>query len=234
MYEEIYAKNKGLLIEMARQYAWMCELDRAVTMEDLTQAGFIGLVRASKTFDESVGKTWASWATWQIRREIEIALGLHAGRVTRAHTGAVSLDRPLIPGNGDGETLGDLLADESAPKPDARLLLDELRRDVRDAVDRLKDDGQRRAVRLCRLEGRSYREAAADMGITPQRARRLCDRAGMRLARDRALLRLMDLDERTRFHAHKGVAAFNRDWTSVTEGAALWRIGEQEKLAGPQ
>ena len=32
------------------------------------------------------------------------------------------------------------------------------------------------------------------------------------------------LDELTRFHSHKGFTAFNRDWTSVTEDAALWRI----------
>lgn len=32
------------------------------------------------------------------------------------------------------------------------------------------------------------------------------------------------LDELTRFHAHKGLTAFNQDWTSVTEGAALWRV----------
>ena len=38
---------------------------------------------------------------------------------------------------------------------------------------------------------------------------------------------LAGLDERTRFHAHKGVEAFNRDWTSVTEAAALWRIEQQ-------
>ena len=229
MYESLYAQNKGLLIVLARHYARACELDRAVSEEDLVQAGFLALVRAKQTYDPSGGRSWASWAVWHIRREYESALCLRAGARIQAHSGADTLDRSIDADDGVAATLGELLPDERLPEADAGLLLDELRRDVRDAVDRLKDDGQRRAVRLCRLEGRSYREAAADMGITPQRARRLCDRAGMRLARDRALLRLMDLDERTRFHAHKGVAAFNRDWTSTTEGAALWRIGEREK-----
>ena len=109
---------------------------------------------------------------------------------------------------------------------------DELRRGVREAVGRLEDDEQRRATQLCRLEGRSYREAAADMGLSVRRTRELCDRAGVNLARDWRLRQLANLDERTRFHAHKGVAAFNRDWTSVTEGAALWRVTQRERIEG--
>ena len=67
------------------------------------------------------------------------------------------------------------------------------------------------------------------MGVSPRQFRRLNHRAQERLFRDKQLRSLVDLDYRTRFHAHKGVAAFNRDWTSVTEGSALWRIGEREK-----
>ena len=229
MYEELYAQNKALLTAMARRYAGMCRLDRAVSQEDLIQAGFIGLMRASKSFDEAGGRSWKGWAIWHIRREFESAFGLREGRITRAHTGAEALDRPLNGTDADGATLGELLADESLPEVDAALLLEELRRGVREAVERLKDDGQRRATRLCRLEGRSYREAGADMGVSARQAQALCRRAGANLARDRALRQLANLDERTRFHAHKGVAAFNRDWTSVTEGAALWRVAQREK-----
>ena len=229
MYEEIYAQNQGLLHMMARRYARMCELDRAVSEEDLIQAGAIGLIRAAQTYDEGGGKSWVAWAVWHIKREIESILGLRAGRFTRADTGADSLDRPLDPGDIDSATLGDALADEDAADPDEALLLEELRQGVREAVSRLRDEGERQAVRLCRLEGHSYREAAADMGVSAQRAYRLCDRACVNLARDRRLRELADIDERTRFYAHKGVAAFNRDWTSVTEGAALWRVEQRRK-----
>lgn len=229
MYEALYAQNRGLLVAMARRYGRLCALDRAVSEEDLTQAGFIALVRAAQSYDPAGGKTWASWAVWHIRRAYEGALGLRNGRFIRAHTGAEALDAPLPGEDGEGATLGELLADESLPEADAALLLDELRQTVREAVDRLADDGQRQAIRLCALEGRSAREAAADMGVSVRRARQLCQRAGTNLARDWRLRRLADLDARTRFHAHKGVAAFNRDWTSVTEGAALFRIEAMEK-----
>ena len=229
MYESLYAQNKGLLIVLARHYARACELDRAVSEEDLIQAGFLALVRAKDTYDPSGGRSWASWAAWHIRREYESALCLRAGARVQAHSGADTLDRNVNDDDGAPATLGELLPDESLPDADAGLMLDELRRDVRAAVARLEDGKERRAVQLCQLEARSSREAAKAMGVSRRQIRQLNHRARERLSRDWRLRRLIDLDDRTRFHAHKGVAAFNRDWTSVTEGAALWRIGEREK-----
>ncbi len=229
MYESLFAQNKGLLIVLARHYARACEMDRAVSEEDLIQAGFLALVRANQTYDRSAGRSWAGWAVWHIRREYENALCLRAGMRIQAHSGADTLDRSANADDGVDATIGELLPDDSLPDADAGLLLDELRRDVRAAVDRLEDEDERRTVQLCQLEARSCREAAQAMGMSRRQVRQLNRRARERLSRDWRLRRLIDLDDRTRFHAHKGVAAFNRDWTSVTEGAALWRIGEQEK-----
>jgi len=229
VYESLYAQNKGLLIMLARRYARACEMDRAVSQEDLVQAGFLALVRAKRSYDPSGGRSWAGWAAWHIRREYESALCLRAGARIQAHSGADTLDRSVNEDGGSAATLGELLPDDSLPDADAGLLLDELRRDVRAAVARLEDGDERRAVQLCQLEARSCRDAAQVMGISCRQVRQLNHRARERLSRDRRLRRLVDLDDRTRFHAHKGVAAFNRDWTSVTEGAALWRIGEREK-----
>ena len=229
MYEALYEQNKGLLIAMARRYAGACEMDRAVSEEDLVQAGFLALVRAEQTFDRAGGRSWAGWATWHIKREFDRTLCLRAGRRIQAHSGADTLDRPLDAADGERVTVGDLLADDSLPDADAGLLLEELCRDVRAAMDNLAED-ERRAVRLFEVEARGCREAARALGVTPRQALRLNARGCRRLSKDRRLRRLIDLDDRTRFHAHKGVAAFNRDWTSVTEGAALWRIEERGKF----
>ena len=58
VYEEIYEQNRGLLTVLARQYEKICALDRAVSTEDLMQAGFFALVKASESFDETAGKTF--------------------------------------------------------------------------------------------------------------------------------------------------------------------------------
>ena len=226
MYEALYEENKGLLKAMARQYAGACAMDRAVSEEDLIQTGFLGLVKARQTYDPAAGKSWAAWASWHIRNEYRSLLGVRAGRRGRAHTGADSLDRAI--GGGEADTLGSTVADERAPEVDEALLRRELRRSVRRAVARLDDERVRRAVCLCGLEGLSCAQMARSMGVSVDLARRLWDRGSLALARDPRLLRELDLDERTRFHAHKGVQAFNRDWTSVTEAAALWRVENRE------
>ena len=232
MYEELYKQNKRLLWKLANRWREACERDRAVSVDDLAQAGFFGLVKAAQTFAPSAGKPWSSWAAWFIQREFENTLYLRDGKPTRPHTSAAALDAPLSEDSAEGLTLGDLLADENTPDVDAGVILDELRQTVRAAVEEIKHDGQRRAVQLCDLGGRTGREAADALGITEQRAYRLRNAGRQALRRNARMCRLaaeLSLDERTRFHAHKGLAAFERDWTSVTEGAALWRIEQREK-----
>lgn len=232
MYEELYAQNVGLLRAMAKRYAPLCAMDRAVSQEDLEQAGFLGLVRAEETYDSAGGKSWASWAAWHILRALDQALCIREGCLLQAHSGADSLDRPVDAEDGERARLGDLLPDDSAPELDAGVLREELCQGVRQAVARLEDPNQRQAVRLMRLEERTPQAAAAAMGVSVTRVQRLNRQGEIRLAQDGRLRDLAELDERTRFHAHKGVAAFNADWTSVTEAAALWRIEERERLMG--
>ena len=184
VYEELCEQNKGLLVMMAQRYANMCALDRAVSMEDLVQTGFIGLIKAAKSYDPGAGKSWAGWACWHIQMEFNSALGLRHGHITRAHTGAVTLDKPLSGDEGDGVTTGDMLADESLPDADAAILQDELQRDVRAAVSRLRSERQRRVVQLCKLEGLSYRQVAQRMGVSIDQAYQLFFRASGNLSRD--------------------------------------------------
>ncbi len=196
MYEEIYEQNKGLLVMMARRYARACALDRAMSVEDLMQAGAIGLMKAADSFDPAAGKSWSGWACWHIQMEFNSALGLRQGRFTRPHTCAATLDGPLHADEADSMTAGDLLADETLPDADEALLRDELRRGVREAVGRLKSERQRQVVQLCKLEGWSYRQAAKRLGVSVGQAYQLFFRASNNLARDPRLQALAGLGRR--------------------------------------
>lgn len=232
MYEELYAQNRGLLITLANRWREACERDRAVSVEDLAQAGFFGLVKAAQTFDEAAGKSWSSWAAWYIQREFENALYLRDGKFTRPHTFAAALDAPLSEDSAEGLTLGDMLADENAPDIDAGVILDELRQTVRESVEQIREDGPRRAVQLCDLGGRTNRQTAEVLGVTEGQACALRRKAHGILRNNPRIMALASdfaLDDMTRFYAHKGLAAFERDRTSVTEGAALWRIEQRDK-----
>ena len=222
---ELYTENRGLLWKLAKKYREACTRDRGVDIEDLVQCGFFGLIRAQEAFDPEAGKGWVGWAAWHIVREFNAALGIREGRFTRAHSGAVELDAPM-PGDEDGDSARvDALADESLPDADGAMIEAERCAALHEALGRLSPD-RAEAVRLHDLDGLTYELASEQMGVPEQRAHNLRAYALRDLARDWQLKKA--LDEETRFHANKGVNAFLSDWTSVTEGAAMWRI-EREK-----
>jgi len=222
---DLFADNRGLVYRLARRYSY---IDPAVDLDDLTQAGYLGLIEAERTYDPSRGKSWANWAAYYIRRAMREAVGINSTRV-RAHLHTVSLDEPLPGRDGEeGDTRGERLKDESLPAVDEQLLKDECRIAVREAVARLEpDEGE--VIELHDLEGLTYEHVGERLGIPAKRAQQLRENAFRDLRRDKELMRAIDGE--TRFHAHKGVKAFLSDWTSVTEAAAMWRIEREQRLA---
>ncbi len=219
---ELYTENRGLLYSLARRY---CGIDPASDMDDLMQAGYLGLVTAVDAWDPAA-YAWSTVAVPYVRNAMRKAVGI-AGTRKRAHLGAVSLDAPL-PGGEDGDTTrADLLADERLPDADEDLLRAEIVRTVRVAVDAIPNARQAEAVRLRQLEGMSGRRVGEALGCSRERVRQL-ERDGLKVLRHdrhmRELRRAYCLDQETRFHAHKGVGAFLSDWTSSTEASAMWRI----------
>lgn len=99
--------------------------------EDLRQAGFVGALRAARTFDPARGMCFSSWASYRARDAMEaLCRGMFC----------LSLDSPA----GDGlDDLGDLLGDPGAPGEDglaaamdAELVLGRLDADDRELLAR--------------------------------------------------------------------------------------------------
>lgn len=234
MYEKLYEDNRRLLRYVARRYWAACRRDRAVSVEDLEQAGFFGLIRAEETFDPAVGYTWTTWAIWAIIREIYKTLGYRDGKATRAYTGALSLDAPVSEEDPEGLTYLDTLADPDLAEIDEDVILSDLQRCVREAVADLKDERQRAAIQACDLDGLTLNTEAAILGISPQRVSQIIRDGHRKLKRDRRLANLYDLEQRTPYHHHRGVQSFFRTQTSDTEAAAIWRLEhEQQKGSRP-
>lgn len=245
MYEELYAENRGLLRALAQRWAGACVRDRAVSVEDLEQAGFFGLVKAAETYTPTEdGKSWAGWVAWYISAEIYKALGYRwraeaddqTGRyvATRAHTGAYSLDTPLTADDPDGMTWGDVLADDSLPDPDEGVNLAALQKYVREAVERLQGHQQRVVMEMCGLQELPYEAAAAALGVSVERVRQIRGAALKKLRNDATLRENAaadaDLDLCTPYYARVTVAAFHATHTSATEKAVLWRLDHEERM----
>ena len=230
MYEELYEENKETLHAIAWHFRGLCDKDHAVSVEDLAQAAFIGLVRAKQAYKEDPGKSWAICKKQYITLEIYSALGLRNGKLKSNHPTSVSLDAPLLNDTEDETTLGDILPDDSLPDIDDSLLHEEIQRNVRESINRLPDPRQRQVLMLHGIEGRDISEVASILGVDVHHAVYIYNRAMSNLTRDNKVLALADLDDQTRYYSHKGVRAGLRDRTSVTEEAALWRIEQKEKI----
>jgi RNA polymerase sigma factor (sigma-70 family) len=222
MYEELLKQNRGLIAWAARRYAGAIRKDNAIDMDDLLQAGFIGLVNAGRTYNASTGGSWSQWVLWHIQREYNALLGLRDGRFTKAHSGAISLDAPIS--EDYDETALDYLEDTNLEPVDAAALLDDDRRVVREAVADLKDDRQREIVERWQLNGETQSEVAKSLGISSERVRQLWRRSQKILARDQRLRQLAYLADCAPVYRPVSVAQFERTRTSQTERAALWLI----------
>ena len=224
--EALSNANHGLICFIARRYLRLCELNRAADLEDLIQAGHIGVWKAAETFDPNGGKTWSGWAGWHIQREIRALLGVASAR-RRVDLGAVSLSAPLSDDELDGDTIGDMIADESLPDACDTMEQRETCRAVRAAVERLPAS-ERAVIEGHELDELGYDALASKTGETAQ-ALKQNERRGMYHLRQDMALRAYWLDLQTNFYARKGIRAFNTSWSSVVEDAALRRIGKGDE-----
>lgn len=220
--EDLFTRNRGLLYKLSQRYRTACQRDRATSEEDLIQAGYLGLVEAARAWDSERG-AWSTAAVMYVKKNMREAVGLHSKRI-RAEHDAVSLEEPVS--GGDDTARVDLLEDSTAQPVEESVILQDLQHRVREAVQALDDPQMRYVVEKHDLEGLSYLSIGSDMGFTHNQVRQLGDKAWRRLKSDRrmrALALAYSLDQDTRFHAHKGLRAFNSTWSSVVEDAVLWR-----------
>lgn len=214
---EVCANNRGLVYTIARRYLAACERDRAVSLDDLAQAGYIGLIEAAQTYDEAKG-AFSNWAVIYIRKEMREALGLHSSK-PKADKDALSLDTEI----GEDMTLSDTLA---APD-DTEGLIDrsEMIQAVRGSVNALPAP-QNTLVRLHDLQGQSLAAAGQHCGMGLSAARKAYAKATLNLRRNerlRALAIAHHLDRLTNWHRHVGLEAYRSTWMSSTEALVYWR-----------
>lgn len=200
----------------AGRYSWAIRTRNDIDREDLQQAAYLGILKALKE-KEGEREGFATLAGFYARNEIRALLGIKNGKLPPAME---SLDEPLNDETDD--TRLDLIADESLPEADAGLLEAEKRQTVRDAVERLKPD-QRAVVNMRFFQGMTYKEAAAEMDVTPERAASIWDSARRNLSRDRYLKAVAEVNSRTNYLLGVGVTRFNSTFTSAVEELVMFR-----------
>jgi RNA polymerase sigma factor (sigma-70 family) len=223
---EVCEQHRGLVFTIARRYLSACIHDPAIDLDDLMQTGFIGLMQAAETHDETKG-SFAHWAAYYIRQEIRLLLSMHR-KLPRIRVMELSLDAPVM--DGEEPSLGDAVAADVDVEAGADR--QEITQAVNEAVDRLPDK-QRDLVRLCDLQGRSLSDAARVCDTSLPSAQNTHKIALKTLFFDenlRALAIAHELDEWTEWHHHVGVANYRSTWVSSTEALVFDRENRRQKL----
>lgn len=207
------------------RYRWALEMRADVDEDDLLQAAMIGMWEAQKTYKPELGK-FSSYSAFWIRHEIRRALGMNKGKLPPIE---IRLDEPVTAEA--EETRLDMLADDTLPDIDERLLMDERRQAIRDAVDRLSNPQWRDVVKKLYFEAKPVKQVAEEMNFpTYERAYKTWENARRWLRRDKILKELRGV--RHDYHIKVGLSRFNTTHTSAVEESVLRFEYDRGRLKG--
>lgn len=172
----------GRVLELCRNYL-LHVADRQLDADLRAKGGASDLVQetfleAQRDFAGFGGTTEDELLAW-VRR---ILLNNAANFARRYHTGKRDLGREVGPAAADSGGSGPVPTDP-VPTPSRLAVEREQAEALRAAIDRLPDE-YRRVIVLRYLEGRSFEDIGAEMGRSPEAARKLWARAMDRLRRD--------------------------------------------------
>lgn len=206
----------------ANRYYWATGYRADIDMEDLLQAALMGEYIAQSKYSPDKG-AFSTFSAFYIQNEIRDLIGIKHGKVPPP---TISLDEPIS--EESDETRLDLLADETLPDMADAAYTQERKEGVRAAVDRIKDQQQRDAIRLCYLEGKGAKEIGEALGICPAKVYKLFEQGRSAMRKDKLLQQLTDID--IPYYVRIGVETFQSTGISAVEFAALYHERELEKL----
>ncbi len=150
-FEELVRRHTRGVLNLVYRY-----LGDASGAEDMAQDVFVKVYRARKKYQPK-----AKFSTWLYRIAVNHCLNEIRSRRLQPASAA---------------PIDDLLEEPSAAPPDAELRREELRRDVKEAINALPEN-QRMAVLLARYQEMSYEEISEAMGLSMEAVKSVIHRA---------------------------------------------------------
>jgi len=164
-YQELWEANRGLLAHFALRYLPIIKQRNAIDIDDLIQAGYIGMHKAATKYDFGRGAKFSTYSAYFIKREIERALTIAVGYKRDPADMAYSLDAPLDPHGDFNRALNNNVADV-LPSPSEQVETEWLRDNVRGAVLRIASDNIRCAVWERYWNGETNEQIAFKYGLS--------------------------------------------------------------------
>ena len=200
-----------------------------VTMEDLKQEAFLGMLEAVDSFSPGKELAFVTYLAHPIRKRARELCGLRTRR-EKPLDSARSLEEPI----GKEITLGDALEDKGARNTLESVLDDVFRDELREAMEECLDTlpaDWGLTIRARYFTGLTFKEIGKRAGCAPETVRQKERQAIRRMGCGNNLRRLspfMDELRTARAYRGTGLSAF-RYAGSSTERTALWAIERTEE-----
>lgn len=204
--DRLLEANRGIIYCTARKYITAAQNNRAIDIEDLTQAAAIGIIEAVPAWDKEKG-AFLTLAMLYMKHSIREAIGINTTKKRIENMPHASLNAPIDTEN--DTPLIDTLIDKAAPDPAEAAATADLCRTVRAAVAALPER-QYMAIKHLLDGGASVNDERGRIN------------AFTSLRRNIKLIRLWEEYDNAPYQ-HKGVNAWRYTNTSTTEAAVLTR-----------
>ena len=199
------------LSKIAYRYKPLLDNYPVLDLDDLIQAGSIGLLKAQKTYKPEDGG-FLAYSRFFIMKEIRAAIGIKTDKLPPVLD---SLDKPLSEDDPEGDSFIDMIPDSRVDLEESAVIED-TSNIVRKAVSGLPDKIQSEVIERVYFHGQGRKDAAASMGIKETTLQGMEHRALIKLKRDTSLQRLANY-----IPNHITLAKFRRTWASEQEAAIL-------------
>ena len=141
----------------------MKQLDgcRGITVEDLTQAGFLALTDAVSGYDPEKGAAFLTYLAYHLHRWFLQTAGLRTEKTARDPvTSTISLDDRME----GGEVLGELQPDphDSIADAEAEIFRQQLRGALETGIDKYLSESDAQIIRRRYFEGKTRQQIAED------------------------------------------------------------------------
>jgi len=162
-------------LHLVRAVAWRVwrDLDATLDFEDLVGHGMVGLVQAARRYDPRRGVTFATFAWHRIRGAMFDAVRV-MGRYTRREIASYRAGRIAVDPDPPVPSVDDL--PDGAPDPDELFAQRDRCLRLRAAVAKLPQR-ERGFIEKVYYEGKRFRVAGSELGLSKSWASRLHDRA---------------------------------------------------------
>lgn len=225
--EKVIIQYSGLIKKIAKSYSGFVNQTGAFDIDDLIQAGMIAILEAQKKYDPEKGMGFTHFCSFYLRNLMRRTIGI--GNDGNTDPVPIPLDKPLLPDEDGTGSIIDLIPDPTANTEENYIEKEhkeEISREVREALLRLRNENQREAIRRVYLENQDRETVASDLGIDSAKLNQILYLGKHQMSRDFRLIRFIKPFFST------SIKLFRRTWASSVEAEILWKEAAYNRKFG--